>query len=136
MSNENEVTEAKSTGLQNSRDLGIIAAQIAVQAASDIAFAVIKAVSITNRNKSDVTGDTTLKPTSDETTLEQSKRQAAKTDAALSQDEVAGQKGKVDAAETNAKASTSEATAAESGAQALKTKAGACDIQTKGMKLN
>ncbi|MGN1280593.1 MAG: hypothetical protein ACI4UM_01630 [Succinivibrio sp.] len=136
MSDEKEVAETKEIGLKLSGTLGSLAAQIVLGAASSIAFAILKSACVTNRQSSSVIGDSSLKPTNDETTLEESRKGASKTDATLAQDEVAGQKGKVDAAETNAKASTSDATASESGAQALKTKAGACDIQTKGMKLN
>ncbi|MGN0902725.1 MAG: hypothetical protein ACI4M9_05505 [Succinivibrio sp.] len=135
MSDQND-KDTEQLGMKLSGLLGSLAGQMLLGAASGIAFAVLKSACVTNRHKSDITGDSSLKPINDETTLDESKKGAVKSDATLSQDEVAGQKGKLDAAETNAKASTTEATAAESGAQALKTKAGACDIQTKGLKLN
>ncbi|MGN0915674.1 MAG: hypothetical protein ACI4NE_04905 [Succinivibrio sp.] len=130
------IKDSEKIGIQLAGALGSLASQILAGAASGIAFALLKSACVTNSHKSNITGDSSLKPTNDETTLDESKKGAMKSDATLSQDEVAGQKGKLDAAETNAKASTTEATAAESGAQALKTKAGACDIQTKGLKLN
>ncbi|MGN0903189.1 MAG: hypothetical protein ACI4M9_07880 [Succinivibrio sp.] len=116
--------------------LGELAAKLVEVAAAGIAMNILKSVTVTNSQKSTVAGDKTLRATNEETTLEESKVEAAKTDSSLAKDEVSGENGSVDALETNAKAATTEATAAEAGAQAVKTKAGACDIQTKGLKLN
>ena len=116
--------------------LAKLAASLIAKNIASGALLAVKSVSSTNIHKFSVSGDSKMSPTNEETNLQESRQGASKTDAALSQDEVAAQKGKVDAAETNAKAATTEATAAEAGAQAMKTKAGACDIQTKGMKLN
>lgn len=116
--------------------LGQLAVSMVAIKGANAALMALSATTSTNIHRSDVTGDKKMSPTNEETNLQESKHEGAKTEATLSQDEVVAQKGKVDAAETNAKASTTEATASESGAQAMKTKAGACDIQTKAMKMN
>lgn len=116
--------------------LGKVAASLMLTKVVDAAHIVLTDVTTTNIHKNDVTGDKKMSPTNEETVLQESKQEGSKVDASLSQDEVAAQKGKVDACETNAKATTTEATAVDAGAQAMKTKAGACDIQTKAMKMN
>lgn len=136
MSENNLEEKVKKYATKAASELGKLAAFMIARKAANAALMALSDVTVTNIHKSDVTGDKKMSPTNEETILQESKHEGSKTEATLSQDEVAAQKGKVDATETNAKASTTEATAVESGAQAMKTKAGACDIQTKGMKMN
>lgn len=136
MSENNLEEKVKKYATKAASELGKLAASMIARKAANAALMALSDVTITNIHKSDVTGDKKMSPTNEETILQESKHEGSKIEATLSQDEVAAQKGKVDATETNAKASTTEATAVESGAQAMKTKAGACDIQTKGMKMN
>ena len=128
--------EVKKYAAEAASLLGQLAASMVVVKGANAAMMALSVATTSNIHSSDVTGDKKMSPTNEETNLQESKHEGSKTEASLSQDEVAAQKGKVDATETNAKASTTEATAAESGAQAMKTKAGACDIQTKDMKMN
>ena len=95
----------------------------------------VKKLTTTNYKKSDLTGDTNLKPTEKETTISKTETAANETEGKLSKDGVSAQDASVKAAETEAKAATGEATAAESGAQALRTKAGASDIEVKALKM-
>lgn len=113
-----------------------ISVGISATLVASIAMDIACSVATTNHTKKSVTGTKIMSPTEDKTVLQSQEKNGNKTGSNLSQDEVSGQKGKVDAAETNAKASTSEATASDSGASALKTKAGATDIATKALKLN
>ena len=118
--------------------------QVAAQTCATVASIAVKsafvssslAATVTNYDKKDFTGNKTVSPTNDETSLESRESTGVDNDSSLAKDDVAAQKGEVDAAETEGKAATTEATAADSGASALKTKAGATDIATKGIKLN
>ena len=118
--------------------------KVAAQTCATVASIAVKsafvssslAATVTNYDKKDFTGNKTVSPTNDETSLESRESTGVDNDSSLAKDDVAAQKGEVDAAETEGKAATTEATAADSGASALKTKAGATDIATKGIKLN
>ena len=118
--------------------------KVAAQTCATVASIAVKsafvssslAATVTNYDKKDFTGNKTVSPTNDETSLESRESTGIDNDSSLAKDDVAAQKGEVDAAETEGKAATTEATAADSGASALKTKAGATDIATKGIKLN
>jgi hypothetical protein len=88
-----------------------------------------------NYHSSTMTGDTSIKPTDDETTISKVEAAASETEGKIAQDKVAAVEGEVKASETEARASTGEATALESGASALRTKAGATDIETKALKM-
>ena len=118
--------------------------KVAAQTCATVASIAVKsafvssslAATVTNYDKKDFTGNKTVSPTNDETSLESRESTGVDNDSSLAKDDVVAQKGEVDAAETEGKATTTEATAADSGASALKTKAGATDIATKGIKLN
>ena len=118
--------------------------KVAAQTCATVASIAVKsafvssslAATVTNYDKKDFTGNKTVSPTNDETSLESRESTGVDNDSSLAKDDVVAQKGEVDAAETEGKAATTEATAADSGASALKTKAGATDIATKGIKLN
>lgn len=99
------------------------------------AMAAIEALVVTNYHKSDLTGDTEMHPTKDETTISQSETAATSTEGKLSKDEVNAQNGDVKASNMDAVATDSEATALEEGASAVRTKAGASDIETKALKM-
>jgi hypothetical protein len=89
----------------------------------------------TNIKTSDMTGDSEIVPTKDETSISKVDTAASETDGRLSQQEVAGAEGAVKADETEARALTGEATASEAGATAVRTKAGASDIEVKALKM-
>lgn len=118
--------------------------KVAAQTCATVASIAVKSIfvssslaaTVTNYDKKDFTGNKTVSPTNDETSLESRESTGIDNDSSLAKDDVAAQKGEVDAAETEGKTATTEATAADSGASALKTKAGATDIATKGIKLN
>ncbi|MBO4520667.1 MAG: hypothetical protein J5787_05620 [Alphaproteobacteria bacterium] len=97
--------------------------------------AAVKKLTATNYKRYDVTGDTNMKPSEKEVTINKSEASANETEGKLSKDGVSAQDGSIKASETEAKAATGEATAAESGAQALRTKAGASDIEVKALKI-
>ena len=95
----------------------------------------LKLLSTTNYKSSDLTGDTTMKPSEKDVAISKAETAANEAEGKLSKDGVSAQDGNIKAAETEAKATTGEATAAESGAQALRTKAGASDIEVKALKI-
>jgi hypothetical protein len=97
--------------------------------------AAIASLVVTNYKKSDLTGDTEMRPTEDTVAMSKSEAAASETEGKLAQDTVAGANGEVKASETEARAMTGEATAADSGATALRTKAGASDVEVKALKM-
>lgn len=113
-----------------------VCSQIALSAVSSIATSILMSATVTNYEEKKLTGNKIVTPTNDETSLESRESTGVDNDSSLAKDDVAAQKGEIDAAETEGKAVTTEATAADSGASALKTKAGATDIAAKGIKLN
>lgn len=113
-----------------------VCSQIALSAVSSIATSILMSATVTNYEEKKLTGNKIVTPTNDETSLESRESTGVDNDSSLAKDDVAAQKGEIDAAETKGKAATTEATAADSGASALKTKAGATDIAAKGIKLN
>jgi len=100
-------------------------------AAADI----IKSLVVTNVKESNLTGDTEMKPTGNDTTINKVETSAKDTDASLAKDEVKAKSGDLSAMNTDAMVTTGEATALESGATAARTKAGAADIETKALKM-
>ncbi|MCQ2913921.1 MAG: hypothetical protein MJ247_01845 [Alphaproteobacteria bacterium] len=89
----------------------------------------------TNYQRKDLTGDIAVKPTDDDNTISKVEVAGNETEGKIAKDGVNGTEGKIKANETEALASTAEATAAETGATAARTKAGACDIETKALKM-
>jgi hypothetical protein len=108
-----------------------VAAGVAVSAAS----AIIAALVVTNYKTKNLTGDTELTPTKDETSMSKVETSAKDTDASLAKDEVTAKDGDLSAMKTDAAASNGEATAMDGGATAARTKAGAADIETKALKM-
>jgi hypothetical protein len=95
----------------------------------------IEALLVTNYEKSSLTGDEGVHPTSDDTAISKSEVAGSETEGKLSQDKVAAENGEIKANETEARALTGEVTASESGASAVRSKAGASDIETKALKI-
>ncbi|MDR2483788.1 MAG: hypothetical protein LBD55_00125 [Treponema sp.] len=112
----------------------IIGGAVAAMCVAAVAAEVTQLLA-TNLKQSGLTGDSSIKPTDDETTVSKSEVAASETEGKVAQDKVAASEGEVLANETEARASTGEATAAESGASALRTKEGASDIETKALKM-
>ena len=96
---------------------------------------IIKALVVTNVKESNLTGDSEMKPTGNDATVNKVETSAKDTDASLAKDEVKAKDGDLSATSTDAKALTTEATAVDSGAAAARTKAGAADIETKALKM-
>jgi hypothetical protein len=101
-----------------------------------LATAVIKKLVVTNFKDSNITGDTEMHPTKNDTSINKTEASAKDTDAALANDEVKAKDGDLSAAETDAKAMTSDAKALDSGASAAQPKAGALDVKTKGLVMS
>ena len=99
------------------------------------AVGVVKAITVTNYKRSDLTGDKEMHPTKDEANISAVETSAKDTDASLAKDEVKAKDGDLSAVSTDAAAADTEATALEGGAAAARTKAGAADIETKGLKM-
>jgi hypothetical protein len=112
----------------------IIASSMAAGLVAAAGAAIIEMVAI-NYHSSTMAGDTSIKPTDDETTISKVETAATETEGKVAQDKVAASEGEVLANETEARAFTGEAVAAESGASAIRTKEGATDIETKALKM-
>ena len=95
----------------------------------------VKMLSTTNYKNSNLTGDTTMKPSEKDVAISKAETAATEAEGKLAKDGLSAQDGNIKANETEAKASTGEATAMESGAQAMRTKAGASDIEAKLLKI-
>jgi hypothetical protein len=104
-------------------------------AVAGAAMAVIAKLVVTNYRESNITGDTEMHPTKDESSLSKVETSAIDTDASLGKDEVTAKDGDLSAMRTDAAASNGEATALDGGATAARTKAGAADIETKALKM-
>jgi hypothetical protein len=111
--------------------VGCAAAAMAVGAA----MAIISKLLVTNVHESNLTGDTNLQPTKNDTAMSKVEASAKDTDASLAKDEVTAKDGDLSAAKTDAAASNGEATAMDGGATAARTKAGAADIETNALKM-
>ena len=95
----------------------------------------VKMLSTTNYKNSNLTGDTTMKPSEKDVAISKAETAATEAEGKLAKDGLSAQDGNIKANETEAKASTGEATAMEAGAQAMRTKAGASDIEAKLLKI-
>jgi hypothetical protein len=100
------------------------------------AMAIISKLVVTNVQQSDLTGDTDMHPTKNDTTINKTEASAKDNDASLAKDGVKAKDGDLSAAQTDAKALTSDAKALDSGASAAQPKAGALDVKTKGLVMS
>lgn len=113
-----------------------VCSEITLNVAMALATNILMSMSITNYEEKKLTGNKVVTPTNDEISLESRESTGVDNDSSLAKDEVAIQKGGIDATETEGKAITTEATATETSTSAIQTKAGVTDIATKGIKLN
>ncbi len=110
---------------------------VAMQAVFAAGATLLTSLIVTSYKKTSISGTKEVVPTKDVAVVADKKEVDANTNsAALAKDDVAGQKGKVEASDTDAQAAKTDARATEGGAQAVKTKAGAMDVATKAMKIN
>jgi hypothetical protein len=100
------------------------------------AVAVISKLVVTNFKDSNLTGDTEMHPTKNDTSINKTETSAKDNEASLAKDGVKAKDGDLSAAQTDAKALTSDAKALDSGASAAKPKAGALDVKTKGLVMS
>jgi hypothetical protein len=106
----------------------------AVMGASLAASAVVALIAI-NYERGTMGGKDEIHPTKSETDVNSVETKAKDTDAAVSDDSLAGTAGEVDANQTQGKLATTEATGADGGATAAATKAGALDQKAKAMNM-
>ncbi|MDR2521622.1 MAG: hypothetical protein LBC72_03585 [Spirochaetaceae bacterium] len=128
-----ELTDDLKKGILN--NVGPIIASSMAAGLVAAAGAAIAEMVATNYHSSTMEGDTSIKPTDDETTISKVETAATETEGKVAQDKVAASEGEVKASETGASAVADEATALESGATAARTKAGAADVETKALKM-
>jgi hypothetical protein len=100
------------------------------------AAAIISQLVVTNYKRSDLTGDTEMHPTKNDTSINKTEASAKDNDASLAKDGVKAKDGDLSAAQTDAKVMTSDAKAMDSGASAAQPKAGALDVKTKGLVMS
>jgi hypothetical protein len=112
----------------------IIGSSMAAGLVAAAGAAIMEMVAI-NYHSSTMAGDTSIKPTDDDTTISKVETAVTETEGKVAQDKVAATEGEVKASEVEARASSGEATALDSGATAARTKAGAADIETKALKM-
>lgn len=127
--NENEIKAIKTIGT-------FIGKQLVKAGVTYAVSKTLQSLLVSHYEKKTVSGNKIVVPTQEEIILESNEVKGSCTESSLANDEVAAQKGALDAAKTDAQAATTEATAMDTGASALKTKAGATDIATKALKIN
>jgi hypothetical protein len=100
------------------------------------ATAIIAKLAVTNYKSSDITGDTEMHPTKNDTSVNKTETSAKDNEASLAKDAVKAKDGDISAAQTDAKALTTDAKALDSGASAAQPKAGALDVKTKALVMS
>jgi hypothetical protein len=113
----------------------IVTSTLASALVGAVAAGILKYVA-TNYNESNLTGDTEMHPTKNDTSINKTEASAKDNEAALAKDGVKAKDGDLSAAQTDAKAMTTDAKALDSGASAAQPKAGALDIKTKGLVMS
>jgi hypothetical protein len=120
---------------QITEDVGpIIGSSIAAGLVTAVGAAIMEIVAV-NYHSRTMAGDSSIKPTDDDTTISKVETAVTETEGKVAQDKVAATEGEVKANEVEARASSGEATALDSGATAARTKVGAADIETKALKM-
>jgi hypothetical protein len=113
----------------------IVISALAVSVVGAVAAGIAQYIG-TNYKESNLTGDTDMHPTKNDTTINKTEASAKDNDASLAKDGVKAKDGDLSAAQTDAKASTTDAKALDSGASAAQPKAGALDVKTKGLVMS
>ena len=96
-----------------------------------VAAVLIKKILITNRRVSDLSGDTVMRATENDTTINRSETSAHESEASLSIDEVTGQNGELEASGTKGSANNNGVGALNTEGKAVETEGGGLNASTQ-----
>lgn len=109
---------------------------VATMAAVGAITAVAKKLMTTNYKREDLTGDTTLRPTSKEVDINKTETAATETSGKLASNEVTAEEGSVNANSNDANALDNKAGALDTTAKGVQNKAGGLQTKVKGLDLS